>query len=229
MRGNWGDGSRSFVFGVDGPGRVCDTSRDSQIIRLIEGRGNDMQLTGELARLGSRSVRWVVAAAMVLPMGAMADDKSGVGEVAIYASGFQSCVPIYAGGAVSGWNGVFGAWPAYNANARVSVSTTQYLSLMFVAPSVPNQQGTLVTAGAPGVGGGESLISISAEPGCFDPAIVGANCVSAVSANPSLPWSQLPALDRCVLEPNRAYYVNVAAAPSCTIAGCVTDLRNLAQ
>lgn len=149
----------------------------------------------------------------------------------VFADGFDVCEPPFPNGSVSSWSSVFGLWPAYNTQRRLSVPFNGYLAFQFNAPA--NGFGTFITTSFPGGGDGSGLVSISRTPGCFNPAFLGPNCLSPLGPLPQVSWS-LPPDDpsACVLTPGQSYYLNLTfggpaqpGEPQCLsgAGGCAVD------
>ncbi len=156
----------------------------------------------------------------------------------VFRSGFQSCTPVFATGSIGEWDGTFGmSWPAYNNALRIFSTANQYVALRFNAAQNATQSGRVLTTEFPGGGSGVGVISISREPGCFDPAFLGENCLGPIQSGPTLDWTNDFSLPGCRLEPGRSYYLNVTfggtvpgnGTPSCTSGNCGVDLRNVTQ
>ena len=146
-----------------------------------------------------------------------------------FKTGFESCPRIFPTGSIGEWDGTFGqAWPAYNAVLRLFVTNNQFFSLRFTASANSAQFGSVMSSDFPGDGTGVGQISISREPGCFDPAFLGANCIGPAQANPGLGWTNDFSLPGCKLQSGQSYFLNFYF-PSCTRGNCGVDMRNIAQ
>lgn len=196
----------------------------------------------------TRVTRLVLVGALGLPLAVVAQDfgeatrsAQNKGAESIHQNGFEPagpCIPIYPQGSVGMFDSTFDqSWPAYNARLRIFVSNNQYFSLLFNAGPGP-QFGTVTSSTFPGNGeAGVGQISISRVAGCFDPAFLGAGCLSEVSALPSLSWQQNPQLPGCQLIPGDTYYLNYTfggSAPSgngpqCPSGDCGRDTGNIAN
>lgn len=164
----------------------------------------------------ARTLGWCV----LLALPALA----GAGEQ-VFESGFEPCVAQWPNGSVHEWNSVLLPWPAFGYTARFSVPANGYVALRFTASSTPGQFGTLLATEYPG-SSGSGQISISRTPGCFDPAVVGAHCLSGVSGSPSLSWLVAATGLSCPLQPGESYYVNLTLGTS---ASSGRDLMNVLQ
>jgi hypothetical protein len=143
----------------------------------------------------------------------------------LFESGFETCVAQWPNGSVQEWNSVLAPWPAYGIGTRLSVPANGYAALRFTASSTPGQFGTLFATEFPG-STGAAQVSISRTPGCFDPAVLGPNCLSEVSGSPSVSWLVAATSLSCQLQPGESYYVNLTLGTS---ASGGRDLMNVLQ
>lgn len=155
---------------------------------------------------------------LALPALASAGDQ-------VFDSGYEPCVAQWSNGSVHEWDSVFMAWPAFNFSSRISLPANGYVALRFTASSTPGQFGTLNAQEFAG-SSGSGQVSISRTPGCFDPAFLGANCLSQVSGSPSIEWIVAATGLRCELQPGQSYYVNLTLGSS---ASSARDLTNTPQ
>ena len=158
----------------------------------------------------------------------------------LYVNGFEApgtvpCALVYPVVFQATWMETYhSAWPGYN---TVLVAYPPYdgaYSLAFSPPAIPDQYGTVITAAFTGDGAGLAHLSISSTPGCFDPAQLQSNCLSAIGNTPELDWSYSGIPGRCRLTPGQTYYVNLTfggepidGMPGCPFGGCATELRNV--
>ena len=150
-----------------------------------------------------------------------------------------NCQPGYPNGTQSEWNQVFNTWPAYGVRPRVNVPFNGYVSWRFTATSVVGQFGTVATSDYPGDGDGHGQMSISRDPGCFNAAQLGNNCLSPVTRFVSVGWANGAAQFSCSLTPGSSYYVNLTygsntspgSGPYCPQGanGCGADVQNQIQ
>lgn len=160
---------------------------------------------------------------------ATACTQAWAGGDVVYADRFEACTPISANGSVTSWTSIFGfSWPAFNIPVRLMMGPDSYVAIQFVAGST-GQYGTLTTAGVPG-DGGFGQISISTTPGCFNPAFLGSNCVTAPTVYPMLPWMVGGNNGVCQLVSGQSYYANLSLT-ACAQGGaaCVRDLMQVVQ
>lgn len=150
-----------------------------------------------------------------------------------------NCPPAYPNGTQAEWNQVFNTWPAFGVRPRVNVPFNGYVSYRFTATSVVGQFGTVATSDYPGDGDGHGQMSISRDPGCFNAAQLGSNCLSPVTRFVSVGWANGAAQFSCSLTPGSSYYVNLTyggntspgSGPYCPqgTAGCGADVQNQIQ
>jgi hypothetical protein len=163
-------------------------------------------------------------------------------QVTVQDTNPGTCTPIYPNAQTASFNGVFGAWPAFNTNRRVFVPADGYVSYQFVATSVANQFGSFTSTDFPNDGGGHGQMSISRVSGCFTPSELAPGCLGSVSRFTSVSWRN-GAGDafRCGLTAGQTYYINFTygnattaafpARPYCPLGSgsCGADIGNIVQ
>lgn len=163
-------------------------------------------------------------AAGVLAAGLLVNLSASAGDDLLFSNGYEPnlCVAQWPFGSIAEWNSTFqGPWPSYNFTARLSIPTSGYLALRFTASQTAGQFGTLfANDGFPGASG-TGQVSISRTPGCFDPAFLGANCLSQVTGAPGVSWIVAASNLSCSLQPGESYYVNF------TLGNNATSLRDV--
>ena len=163
-------------------------------------------------------------AAGVLATGLLVNLSASAGDDLLFSNGYEPnlCVAQWPIGSIAEWNSTFlGLWPSYGFTARLSIPTNGYLALRFTASQTAGQFGTLyANDGFPGANG-TGQVSISRTPGCFDPAFLGANCLSQVTGAPGVSWIVAASSLSCSLQPGASYYVNF------TLGNNATSLRDV--
>lgn len=140
---------------------------------------------------------------------------------------------------VVAWSGVFGsAFPSHpGGRARLFFGQGTSEAVEFIASSSSNQFGSLQTSDFPGDGEGAMLMSISTTAGCFDPAVLGPNCLVGPAAFPSISWKIGSGPFQCSLTQGVKYYLNMTfgsssgpgSGPYCAAGSCGRDLSSIPQ
>lgn len=168
-------------------------------------------------------------AAGVLATGLLVNLSASAGDDLLFSNGYEPnlCVAQWPFGSIAEWSSMFpGSWPTFNFTARMSIPANGYLALRFTASQTAGQFGTLyANDGFPGANG-TGQVSISRTPGCFDPAFLGANCLSQVTGAPGVSWIVAASSLSCSLQPGASYYVNFTMGNS---AASLRDVANVMQ
>lgn len=149
-----------------------------------------------------------------------------------------NCTPTYPNGGTSEWNSVMGPWPTFGVRKRISVPANGYLALRFTTTAVAGQFGSVQGFEYTGDGDGAAQMSFSRNPGCFNAAALGPNCITPPSENPSIGWSNAQAQFSCTLGTGQSWYLNITFGnlttvsptnPYCPVGTCGLDLINQIQ
>lgn len=148
-------------------------------------------------------------AALLLSALLIATTAAAEPEAPIAQAGFETgdCSPRWPVGVVGDWTAIYGSWPNFGNWRALTVGPRTYISLRFTVPESTIQVGSVEAYDRQGTG--PVQLSISTVPGCFNPAVVGPACVSALQSLPSLPFEVETSLTgRCRLQRGQTYYIN---------------------
>ena len=162
----------------------------------------------------------------------------GIGIGTIINDDVASCVPAYPNGVVTLWNATFNTWPSYGVRRSIVPPANGYRALRFTATNQVNQFGSISLTDYPGDGDGFAVLSISREPGCFDQAHLGPNCLIAPARFATIGWINGSSERSCQLTPGQDYYINMTygsansgLGPYCPAGqgNCGADVTSLIQ
>lgn len=216
------------------------SSSDTTHCTAQQGSGTIWSSLGQLPSSGSQNLTAPASAGAITfqltcTNGTQSDIETT--QVSVQTGG-QTCTPIYPNGTVTEWNAAVNTWPAYGVRPRLQIPFNGYLALRFTTTAVAGQFGTISGLEYPGDGDGAAQMSISRDAGCFTPANLAANCLTAPSRTPSIGWANGAAQFSCALQMGQSYNVNITFGsstivnpntPYCPTQACGVDLINQIQ
>lgn len=218
------------------------TSSNTTHCTAQQGSGTIWSSLGQLPSSGSQNLTAPATAGTITFQltctdGAQSDIKTT--QVSVQSGGGGTCAPTYPNGTIGEWNAIVNTWPAFGVRPRLTVPFNGFVALRFTTTAVANQFGSVhALTEIPGSGDGFGIMSISRDPGCFNPSSLGPRCLTTPSANPSIGWSNAPAEFSCHVGTGQSWYVNISFgnttlpstnSPYCPISNCVVDLINQIQ
>jgi len=164
----------------------------------------------------------------------------GTGLVTIVNDDVETCTPTYPNATISLWDTTFNTWPSYGVRRTLIVPANGYRAFEFTATNNGPGPffGSIALSDYPNDGDGIAVLSISREAGCFNQALLGANCLITPQRFAIIGWINGSSNSSCALTVGQVYFLNftygsstVGPGPHCPAGSgnCGADVTSLIQ